>query len=541
MAAQQIADLYGSVGFRLDGKSWATLDKFEKRLDGIQHKLSKGLTGRFSGTGGGSGGGGQGGPGRGGGGSRGGARGGLSMAGSTLSNIHTLGMTITGGALTLAGKSIVDATSKYDGLRSSLLAATGSAAAADAEFKFLEDTSKRLGQVTTEIAKPFVNFSVSAREMGVSAEDTRLIYTQMAEASRGLNLSADDTAGIFRALSQMFSKATVQSEELKGQLGERLPGAFAVAARVMGMTTKELGLQLKAGNVLATDLIPKLSKEYQRLVKDTGAFARATKSTSFVVGRLSEEWNRMLDRLGRGEAGDGLRELMLSFTEFFEGFGAEGSNASKFFGMIARFVRAILADFELLTDATGKLLDFMGPTGTKLVTAFFLALSIGLAKSSKAAKGFKLLAGLGIAIALIEDLKAFFEGESSATGKLLQYMFGIGGRDALFKEVQKLFDDIGKAWEEKDFTSFIGKIFNPNYDPDRTGFKATANAAATFIGTKFSGIDQFPSYTNDTSSNRDIGGRPIVVEQMTVIASDPTELSDGVISGLAFETPTGSN
>lgn len=214
MAAQQIADLYGSVGFRLDQKSWATLDRFEKRLDTIQRKLRNGLTGRLSGGGRGngrdSGGGRSQRAGSGGGGGPRSPRSVLSMTGSTLSNIHTVGMTLTGGALTLAGKQVVDVTSKYDALKSSLLAATGTAKEAASEFKFLEETSARLGQVTTEIAKPFVNFSVSARATGVSADQTREIYTQMAEASRGLNLSADDTAGVFRALSQMFSKSTVK-------------------------------------------------------------------------------------------------------------------------------------------------------------------------------------------------------------------------------------------------------------------------------------------------------------------------------------------
>ena len=42
------------------------------------------------------------------------------------------------------------------------------------------------------------------------------------------------------ALAQMASKGTVQAEELRGQLGERLPGAFKIAAAAMGVTQAEL-------------------------------------------------------------------------------------------------------------------------------------------------------------------------------------------------------------------------------------------------------------------------------------------------------------
>ena len=41
-----------------------------------------------------------------------------------------------------------------------------------------------------------------------------------------MGLSADQTSGVLLALQQMISKGTVQAEELRGQLGERLPGAL---------------------------------------------------------------------------------------------------------------------------------------------------------------------------------------------------------------------------------------------------------------------------------------------------------------------------
>ena len=57
-----------------------------------------------------------------------------------------------------------------------------------------------------------------------------------------------------------MSKGTVQAEELRGQLGERLPGAFNLAAQAMGVTTQELNKMLDNGEVLAIDLLPKLAE-----------------------------------------------------------------------------------------------------------------------------------------------------------------------------------------------------------------------------------------------------------------------------------------
>ena len=42
------------------------------------------------------------------------------------------------------------------------------------------------------------------------------------------------------ALAQMASKGTVSMEELRQQLGDRLPGALGLAAKGLGITEQEL-------------------------------------------------------------------------------------------------------------------------------------------------------------------------------------------------------------------------------------------------------------------------------------------------------------
>lgn len=70
--------------------------------------------------------------------------------------------------------------------------------------------------------------------------------------------------GAFLALGQMISKGKVQAEELRGQLGERLPGAFQLAAKAMNMTTAELDKFMADGKLTAEELLPKLAKVNER-------------------------------------------------------------------------------------------------------------------------------------------------------------------------------------------------------------------------------------------------------------------------------------
>jgi tape measure domain-containing protein len=62
---------------------------------------------------------------------------------------------------------------------------------------------------------------------------------------------------VLKALEQMMNKGTVSSEELRHQLGDRIPGAFELFAKSMGVSTQKLGEMMKKGEVLTKDTLPK--------------------------------------------------------------------------------------------------------------------------------------------------------------------------------------------------------------------------------------------------------------------------------------------
>lgn len=62
------------------------------------------------------------------------------------------------------------------------------------------------------------------------------------------------------ALTQMVSKGTVSSDELKQQLGESLPGAMSLAARAMKMPLDAFTKALEQGKIKAVDFLPAFAK-----------------------------------------------------------------------------------------------------------------------------------------------------------------------------------------------------------------------------------------------------------------------------------------
>jgi tape measure domain-containing protein len=157
---------------------------------------------------------------------------------------------------------------KLDAINSALTAVLGSTEAAATQFQQLSQFADQYGLNLVAVGEAYKNFAAAAVSANVPLEQTNYIFESVAKAASVLKLSNDDLRGSLNALSQMISKGTVAAEELRGQLGERLPGAFNLAAKAMGVTTAELGKMLENGEIMAGDLLPKLALELNKTFGD---------------------------------------------------------------------------------------------------------------------------------------------------------------------------------------------------------------------------------------------------------------------------------
>lgn len=181
-------------------------------------------------------------------------------------------------------RDIVNVGMQFDALRNSLKAASNDSATAAEDFGFVRSEANRLGLELLSTGQAYAQLKNAAKGTALEGQGTEKIFSAVAEASRALHLSSDQTSGALLALQQMMSKGTVQAEELRGQLGERLPGAFNLAAQAMGVTTAELGKMLEQGQVLAVDLLPKLAEALHQAY-GAGA-AEAAQSAAAEMERL---------------------------------------------------------------------------------------------------------------------------------------------------------------------------------------------------------------------------------------------------------------
>lgn len=166
------------------------------------------------------------------------------------------------GAIISFGQDVTSITAKFEGLENSIRFASGQEGAKNIEF--LDTTIRRLNLNMDSSYKGFQTLTGSLKGTSLEGQATRDIFEGVGIAASVMNLSAEQSEGAFLALSQMASKGVVSSEELRGQLGERLPGAMGIAAKAMGVTQSKLGDMLQKGEVMATDFLPKFSRELKK-------------------------------------------------------------------------------------------------------------------------------------------------------------------------------------------------------------------------------------------------------------------------------------
>ncbi len=227
-----------------------------------------------------------------------------------------------GAALTSLVRGVAEAGIAVDRFERGLRVATGSAAGAAREFAFVSETADRLGLGIEATAASYTKLAASARGTALEGKQTREIFLGVAEAARVLGLSTDQAQGALTAVEQIISKGKVSAEELRGQLGERLPGAFQLAARSIGVTTSELDKMLAAGELLAEDLLPALAvelretfgPEVEAAASDAAAsFARFQNSIFNLKNSIAE--SGILDLLG--DLAEGARKAAIGLGAAF--------------------------------------------------------------------------------------------------------------------------------------------------------------------------------------------------------------------------------
>lgn len=267
------------------------------------------------------------------------------------------------------------------------------------EMRFLQAEANRLGIEFGVLSNEYAKFTIAASAANFQQDNTRKIFLAVAEAARVQKLSLDDTQGVFLALQQIISKGKVSSEELRRQLGDRLPGAFNIFAEAIGVSTAELDKMLQKGEVFATeDTLLKFADQLTSRFK--GQLPDALQTLTTEIGRFQNSLFNAAAQVARGGFADALlnalRDLNAYFNsregvEFFTSLGAALGKVVEVGASLIPYIREIFTVLKaLVAIKVGQALLLMAnsfqATTTKVLGARGAMLTFGEITTATTAK-----------------------------------------------------------------------------------------------------------------------------------------------------------
>ena len=158
------------------------------------------------------------------------------------------------------------------------------------------DVSARLFIPLEQVTKSFSQLRVNTKQYGLSVEETKQILEGTILAVSAFGGSADDVDGAMRAVVQILSKGSVQAEELRGQLGERFPGAVIKFAQANKLSFDELQSRLKEGTIGIKEFVTFAKDNYEDYAEFSKTIATAPE---FAGRRLAKALEEMQMAIGQ--------------------------------------------------------------------------------------------------------------------------------------------------------------------------------------------------------------------------------------------------
>ena len=202
-----------------------------------------------------------------------------------------------------------------------------------------------------QVYRQFTQLRANTKQYNLSVKDTQQILEGVVLAVSSTGGSLEDVDGAMRAVVQIFSKGSVQAEELRGQLGERFPGAVVKFAQANKMSFEELQSNLEEGKVTVGDFVEFAKKNYEDYAKFS---ERLATGPEFAGRRLEKAMNDMQIAIGAalGPAGAEFQDF---FTDTIKGF-TEWVNENKdFIGSFLKDWAVFVTEFARIVGGIVKI------------------------------------------------------------------------------------------------------------------------------------------------------------------------------------------
>ena len=259
--------------------------------------------------------------------------------------------------LTSFPSQVGEAIGALQSFNNTLKAISPSAEEAKASNQFILDIVDRYNVPLQSARDGFTKLYASMAPAGFKGDEIRALFTGVSQAAATFGMSADKVDRVNYAFAQMASKGQVMSEELKGQLGDVLPGAMGIFAKAAGFegadAIQKFGKALEDGAYkgkpmrdLLKNVTIELKKEFGPGAEGAartyqGVMTRMANSTKLLYESFEPVAINFLNSIVVPITG-GLKTVTDGFKAFFTGQAAQTTGG----GAFAKQLEALRPAFE---------------------------------------------------------------------------------------------------------------------------------------------------------------------------------------------------
>lgn len=238
-------------------------------------------------------------------------------------------------------------------------------------LKFISQTADLVGQKITVLEESYRRFAPSAFLAGASQKQINQEFLDFSKVTSVLSLGEEKVNSLFLALDQIYAKGTVQSEEIKRQLGNVLPAAVEIGAKAYAEMLTTSGKvadgsvasfveAMRKNEVTAKEFVPIFARLYKDIFAgvDDSVFNATSDKLLLNLNRVSTEYeriNREIFSRTQTFANDMARFVADSLTSIRENINGV-IDGFKLLGQV------LLVDFVAGLLTAGKALDFLKKT-----------------------------------------------------------------------------------------------------------------------------------------------------------------------------------
>lgn len=340
-----------------------------------------------------------------------------------------------------AFRGIINTGINFEAFEKTFLAVSNGTEDAKNNMEFVRKEAQRMGIDVVESGKAFARM-LGAGGTKVDKNTTKELFIAVSEASTAMGLSADDAAGSLRAVTQAMAKGKFMAEELRSQLGDRMPIALRAmenAAKSAGLDVENIGLdKLMEQGKLGLEVFPHFAKELRKLANNNNAFAKAAEDNfAPALARATNSLRSFSNEIFQGGLKDSLMLVLNNFADLTD----SSKTLARTLGVVlGGAITGLVFPFKLLYAVLVDIASFfdVGEAGLSKLVPVFLGAAAGAILLGKALKmivgmvaGVKALAtamkGLGNAAtrtgkSAISTAKSSSKGAAKGTSKMMSFL-----------------------------------------------------------------------------------------------------------------------